>query len=154
MLASPCQQPKPGYIDPSSQTLEEIALFYGPHKILPKIGPAHPANRLQTLCVVVFADGAVADEARAAGADLVASADETGQVGPCVACCCQVLRSVSQWSAGTSQVEESIHKAYISLIEKAEHFVYIEIIVPEKKDSHGCTLSTKKKPSSGHENRV
>ncbi|KAL7612994.1 hypothetical protein Lser_V15G06067 [Lactuca serriola] len=37
-----------------------------------------------------------------------------------------VLRSVSQWSAGTSQVEESIHKAYISLIEKVEHFIYIE----------------------------
>ncbi|XP_023734073.1 phospholipase D zeta 1 [Lactuca sativa] len=58
--------------------------------------------------------------------NLVVSADETGQVGPCVACRCQVLRSVSQWSAGTSQVEESIHKAYCSLIEKAEHFIYIE----------------------------
>ncbi|KAI3692072.1 hypothetical protein L6452_31881 [Arctium lappa] len=58
--------------------------------------------------------------------NLVVSADETGQVGPCVVCRCQVVRSVSQWSAGTSQVEESIHKAYCSLIEKAEHFVYIE----------------------------
>ncbi|KAI3690084.1 hypothetical protein L2E82_48059 [Cichorium intybus] len=58
--------------------------------------------------------------------NLVVSADETGQVGPCVSCRCQVLRSVSQWSAGTSQVEESIHKAYCSLIEKAEHFIYIE----------------------------
>ncbi|KAM6578704.1 hypothetical protein CsatB_030541 [Cannabis sativa] len=38
----------------------------------------------------------------------------------------QVIRSVSQWSAGTSQTEESIHKAYCSLIERAEHFVYIE----------------------------
>lgn len=53
----------------------------------------------------------------------------------------QVIRSVSQWSAGTSQVEESIHSAYCSLIEKAEHFVYIEvhitlfykIILPERK---------------------
>ncbi|KAM7485037.1 hypothetical protein LguiA_001046 [Lonicera macranthoides] len=58
--------------------------------------------------------------------DQVVSADETGQVGPRVSCRCQVLRSVSQWSAGTSQVEESIHNAYCSLIEKAEHFVYIE----------------------------
>nr|GMD63735.1 phospholipase D zeta 1 isoform X1 [Ipomoea batatas] len=56
----------------------------------------------------------------------VVSADETGQVGPCVWCRCQVIRSVSQWSAGTSQIEESIHNAYCSLIEKAEHFVYIE----------------------------
>ncbi|CAK9145612.1 unnamed protein product [Ilex paraguariensis] len=58
--------------------------------------------------------------------DLVVSADETGQVGPCVPCHCQILRSVSQWSAGTSQIEESIHHAYCSLIEKAEHLVYIE----------------------------
>ncbi|KAK4425907.1 Phospholipase D zeta 1 [Sesamum alatum] len=53
-------------------------------------------------------------------------ADETGQVGPHVSCSCQVIRSVSQWSAGTSQIEESIHNAYCSLIERAEHYVYIE----------------------------
>ncbi|XP_043811423.1 phospholipase D zeta 1 isoform X2 [Manihot esculenta] len=52
--------------------------------------------------------------------------DETAQVGPRTSCRCQVVRSVSQWSAGTSQVEESIHCAYCSLIEKAEHFIYIE----------------------------
>ncbi|KAJ6430867.1 hypothetical protein OIU84_018383 [Salix udensis] len=54
------------------------------------------------------------------------SVDESGQVGPRVSCHCQVIRSVSQWSAGTSQIEESIHCAYCSLIEKAENFVYIE----------------------------
>ncbi|TYH82595.1 hypothetical protein ES332_D02G072900v1 [Gossypium tomentosum] len=48
--------------------------------------------------------------------DQVGFLDETGQV----------IRSVSQWSAGTSQIEESIHCAYCSLIQKAEHFVYIE----------------------------
>ncbi|XP_048135336.1 phospholipase D zeta 1 isoform X2 [Rhodamnia argentea] len=58
--------------------------------------------------------------------DQMAPADETGQVGPCTPCRCQVIRSVSQWSAGTSQTEESIHNAYCSLIEKAEHFIYIE----------------------------
>ncbi|PSR92563.1 Phospholipase D zeta 1 like [Actinidia chinensis var. chinensis] len=58
--------------------------------------------------------------------DQVVSADETGQVGPRTSCRCQVIRSVSQWSAGTSQIEESIHNAYCSLIEKAEHFIYIE----------------------------
>ncbi|KAK7246359.1 hypothetical protein RIF29_41226 [Crotalaria pallida] len=52
--------------------------------------------------------------------------DESGQVGPCASCRCQVIRSVSQWSAGTSQTEESIHNAYCSLIEKAEYFIYIE----------------------------
>ncbi|CAH1440599.1 unnamed protein product [Lactuca virosa] len=44
MLASLCRRPKSRYIDPSSQTLEELALFSGPHKILPKIGLAHPTN--------------------------------------------------------------------------------------------------------------
>lgn len=53
-------------------------------------------------------------------------ADESGQAGPLTHCRCQVIRSVGQWSAGTSQKEESIHTAYFSLIEKAEHFIYIE----------------------------
>nr|XP_018678171.1 PREDICTED: phospholipase D zeta 1-like isoform X1 [Musa acuminata subsp. malaccensis] len=56
----------------------------------------------------------------------VVSTDEARQVGPRTQCRCQVLRSVGQWSAGTSQTEESIHNAYTSLIEKAEHFIYIE----------------------------
>ncbi|KAJ4956562.1 hypothetical protein NE237_013345 [Protea cynaroides] len=56
----------------------------------------------------------------------VASADEAGQVGPRIPCRCQVIRSVGQWSAGTSQIESSIHNAYCSLIEKAEYFIYIE----------------------------
>lgn len=58
--------------------------------------------------------------------DQVGFADDSGQVGPRTSCRCQILRSVSQWSAGTSQVEESIHCAYASLIDKAEHFIYIE----------------------------
>nr|KJB28678.1 hypothetical protein B456_005G062100 [Gossypium raimondii] len=58
--------------------------------------------------------------------DQVGFLDETGQVGPRTSIRCQVIRSVSQWSAGTSQIEESIHCAYCSLIQKAEHFVYIE----------------------------
>ncbi|KAI3459247.1 hypothetical protein Pfo_015910 [Paulownia fortunei] len=58
--------------------------------------------------------------------DQVVSADEIGQVGPRVSCRCQIIRSVSQWSAGTSQIEESIHNAYCSLIDRAEHYVYIE----------------------------
>lgn len=49
-----------------------------------------------------------------------------GQVGPRLACRCQIIRSVSQWSTGTSQTEGSIHSAYCSLIESAEHFIYIE----------------------------
>lgn len=58
--------------------------------------------------------------------DQVVSVDEAGQVGPCTECRCQIIRSVGQWSAGTSQTEDSIHNAYFSVIEKAEHFVYIE----------------------------
>ncbi|CAN0914132.1 Phospholipase D zeta 2, partial [Linum grandiflorum] len=48
------------------------------------------------------------------------------QIGPRVQCHCQVIRSVGQWSAGASHTEESIHNAHCSLIEKAEHFIYIE----------------------------
>lgn len=54
------------------------------------------------------------------------SSDETPEVGPRIPCRCQVIRSVSQWSAGTSQTEDSIQRAYCSLIDKAEYFVYIE----------------------------
>uniref|UniRef100_A0A7N0ZYU0 phospholipase D n=1 Tax=Kalanchoe fedtschenkoi TaxID=63787 RepID=A0A7N0ZYU0_KALFE len=51
---------------------------------------------------------------------------DDGQVGPRLSCRCQIIRSVSQWSAGTSQTEDSIHTAYCSFIENAEHFIYIE----------------------------
>ncbi|XP_012088961.3 phospholipase D zeta 1 isoform X2 [Jatropha curcas] len=54
------------------------------------------------------------------------SAGEHGQVGPRIPCHCQVIRSVSQWSAGVGQPEESIHNAYCTLIQKAQHFIYIE----------------------------
>ncbi|XP_024516571.1 phospholipase D zeta 1 [Selaginella moellendorffii] len=53
--------------------------------------------------------------------------EDVKEVGSRVKCNCQVVRSVGQWSAGTSQVEErSIEAAYCSLIDKAEHFIYIE----------------------------
>ncbi|XP_064594574.1 phospholipase D1-like [Liolophura sinensis] len=38
----------------------------------------------------------------------------------------QILRSSGKWSAGLSETECSIHNAYIDLIGKAEHFIYIE----------------------------
>lgn len=41
-------------------------------------------------------------------------------------CTVQVLRSVSNWSAGTSRTENSIHKAMINLIRSAKHYIYIE----------------------------
>ncbi|XP_055342623.1 phospholipase D1-like [Paramacrobiotus metropolitanus] len=43
-------------------------------------------------------------------------------------CRVQLLRSVCSWSAGLqpNKVEDSIHQAYISCIEKAKHFIYIE----------------------------
>ncbi|CAB3220831.1 unnamed protein product [Arctia plantaginis] len=42
---------------------------------------------------------------------------------------CQVIRSVSSWSAGfldPDTVEQSIHEAYVDTITKAQHYVYIE----------------------------
>ncbi|KAK6143935.1 hypothetical protein DH2020_024283 [Rehmannia glutinosa] len=56
----------------------------------------------------------------------VISDDEVTEVGPRSLCHCQVVRSVSQWSAGASQTEDSIHRAYCTLIEEAEYFIYIE----------------------------
>ncbi|RZC50965.1 hypothetical protein C5167_019392 [Papaver somniferum] len=58
--------------------------------------------------------------------DQVVFSNEARQVGPRTSSHCQVIRSVSQWSAGTSQTEDSIHNAYCSLIEQAEHYIYIE----------------------------
>jgi phospholipase D1/2 len=45
---------------------------------------------------------------------------------PMGSCRCQVLRSASTWSFGLDTIERSIHEAYIDLISKAEHFIYIE----------------------------
>lgn len=41
-------------------------------------------------------------------------------------CTTQILRSLDSWSGGISQTEKSILNAYISLIENAEHYIYIE----------------------------
>ncbi|XP_063969847.1 phospholipase D1-like [Lytechinus pictus] len=46
---------------------------------------------------------------------------------PDATCCrCQILRSACQWSVGMQHVEDSIHQAYISAINKSKHFIYIE----------------------------
>ena len=61
------------------------------------------------------------------GSDPDIDIDELGDIGARSKCKIQVVRSVGQWSAGTTQPDErSIHAAYCSLIERAEHFVYIE----------------------------
>ncbi|VFR01732.1 unnamed protein product [Cuscuta campestris] len=52
--------------------------------------------------------------------------DNLADVGPRTPCSCQIIRSVSQWSAGTRYTEDSIHTAHCSLIENAKHFVFIE----------------------------
>lgn len=41
-------------------------------------------------------------------------------------CEVQLLRSSGNWSLGLKQHEESIHQAYLKLIETSEHFIYIE----------------------------
>ncbi|XP_042312763.1 phospholipase D1 isoform X1 [Sceloporus undulatus] len=38
----------------------------------------------------------------------------------------QVLRSAADWSAGIKYHEESIHAAYVSVIENSTHYIYIE----------------------------
>ncbi|KAF4086491.1 hypothetical protein AMELA_G00107050 [Ameiurus melas] len=52
--------------------------------------------------------------------------DLTHQVPNCVNTRVQVLRSAADWSAGIKYHEESIHSAYIQVIAKSKHFIYIE----------------------------
>ncbi|TYJ96493.1 phospholipase D zeta 2-like [Cucumis melo var. makuwa] len=52
--------------------------------------------------------------------------NEVSEIGPLTSSNCQVIRSVSQWSAGTSKPEASIHAAYCAAIQEAKHFIYIE----------------------------
>ncbi|XP_049605917.1 phospholipase D1 [Syngnathus scovelli] len=48
------------------------------------------------------------------------------QVPGCVNTKVQILRSASDWSAGIKYHEESIHNAYVKVIENSQHFIYIE----------------------------
>lgn len=42
-------------------------------------------------------------------------------------CVYKVLRSAADWSAGIKYHEESIHNAYIQVIAKSKHYIYIEV---------------------------
>uniref|UniRef100_A0A8D0CJ97 Phospholipase n=1 Tax=Scleropages formosus TaxID=113540 RepID=A0A8D0CJ97_SCLFO len=48
------------------------------------------------------------------------------QVPDCINTKVQILRSAADWSAGIKYHEESIHNAYIQVIAKSKHFIYIE----------------------------
>uniref|UniRef100_A0A8D3CBY6 Phospholipase n=1 Tax=Scophthalmus maximus TaxID=52904 RepID=A0A8D3CBY6_SCOMX len=48
------------------------------------------------------------------------------QVPDCTDAKVQVLRSSADWSAGIKYHEESIHSAYIQVIAKSKHYIYIE----------------------------
>lgn len=52
--------------------------------------------------------------------------EEVSSMGLDGTCEIQVLRSAGNWSLGLKEHEESIHQAYLKLIEESEHFVYIE----------------------------
>lgn len=41
-------------------------------------------------------------------------------------CELQVIRSAGNWSLGLKETEDSIHQAYLKLIETSEHYIYIE----------------------------
>ena len=48
---------------------------------------------------------------------------ELGDTGSCE---CQIIRSAGLWSFGLDSPEISVHKAYLELIDQADHFIYIE----------------------------
>lgn len=52
--------------------------------------------------------------------------EEVADMGLNGTCEIQILRSAGNWSLGLKEHEESIHQAYLKLIEESEHFVYIE----------------------------
>ncbi|XP_026522250.1 phospholipase D1 [Notechis scutatus] len=55
------------------------------------------------------------------------TADELNyQVPEAVNAKVQVLRSAADWSAGIKYHEESIHSAYVNVIENSKHYIYIE----------------------------
>ena len=41
----------------------------------------------------------------------------------------QILRSVAGWSSGVKRTEKSIHSAYLDCIERAKHYIYIEVCI-------------------------
>ncbi|KAK4191127.1 putative phospholipase D1 [Podospora australis] len=52
--------------------------------------------------------------------------EELEAVGLNGTCEVQILRSASTWSLGIDDTEQSIHLAYIKMIDESEHFVYME----------------------------
>ncbi|KAL6097527.1 pld1 [Pungitius sinensis] len=54
------------------------------------------------------------------------AAEQRYQVPGCTPARVQILRSASDWSAGIKYHEESIHNAYVHVIQSSRHFVYIE----------------------------
>uniref|UniRef100_A0A672GMP3 Phospholipase n=1 Tax=Salarias fasciatus TaxID=181472 RepID=A0A672GMP3_SALFA len=51
---------------------------------------------------------------------------QTPKNGGSPSCVLKVLRSAADWSAGIKYHEESIHNAYIQVIAKSKHYIYIE----------------------------
>lgn len=52
----------------------------------------------------------------------------------------QLLRSAADWSAGIKYYEESIHTAYVQVIENSKHYIYIEVS-PARVPGCGCLPS-------------
>lgn len=63
-----------------------------------------------------------------------------------------MIRSAADWSAGIKYHEESIHNAYVSVIENSKHYMYIEVSGNEGKqggpDVLGMALSHREGSSS------
>lgn len=55
-------------------------------------------------------------------------------------CVCKVLRSAADWSAGIKYHEESIHNAYIQVIAKSKHYIYIEV---QETSTSFCTSASR-----------
>ncbi|XP_028289793.1 phospholipase D1-like isoform X2 [Gouania willdenowi] len=56
----------------------------------------------------------------------ITAGEQRYQVPNCVSAKVQILRSACDWSAGIKYHEESIHNAYVHVIQQSQHFIYIE----------------------------
>jgi phosphatidylserine/phosphatidylglycerophosphate/cardiolipin synthase-like enzyme len=59
------------------------------------------------------------------GKDRLAMSPRGGRSTAFQRCECQIVRSVARWSLGV-EPETSVQQAYHALIDKAQHYVYIE----------------------------
>jgi phospholipase D1/2 len=74
-------------------------------------GPAKPGATLQER---IWEPSPIPEYILSLGSDVISN------------CTCQIVRSAATWSVGLPEPEQSVYKAYLYAIKRAQHFIYIE----------------------------